>query len=78
MAKPFQGTPNQTKKALVDSGAMDPRDFEPDVPASITSEGIKRDKTKMIPQAEYDATLAKGKAKKDANYLAELTKRHKK
>ena len=80
MAKaPFAGTSNQTKKGLIDSGAMVKEDFEPDSgpPLSAVSGSIKRDKTKMIPLSEYNQRIAKNKKKKDADYQAELAKRHK-
>lgn len=82
MARPFQGTSNQTKKGLIDSGAMVKEDFEPDEPPgpplSASSGSIKRDKTRMIPLSEYNSRIAKNKKKKEADYAAELAKRHKK
>ena len=79
----------RTEKALIDSGAYVPGDFEdspmvmkqgnsvPQPPDGRQAEKPARGIGKQVSQAEHDKQLAAGKAKADANYQAWKNKRQK-
>lgn len=65
----------RTEKALIDSGAYVPGDFE-DAPMQMKfADKPARGIGKQVTQAEYDKQLSAGKAKADANYQAWKNKR---
>jgi len=59
----------RTERALIDSGAYQAGDFEPSEPVGILATPA-RGIGKQVTQAEYDAKLARDKAKADANRQA--------
>jgi len=67
VAKPFAGTSSQTKKGLIESGAMVKEDFEESAPKR--AEPIKPQVGKMIPESEAQKLRAKAKATTDKGWL---------
>jgi hypothetical protein len=64
----------RTEKALIDSGAYVPGDFEDSPMVMKQAEKPARGIGKQVTQAEYDRQLAAGKAKADANRQAQKDK----
>ena len=73
MAKPFAGTSIQTKRGLVESGAMSKEDFEESKTA--TKEPIKPQVGKQVTQSQYAQLAAKAKASTDKGWLKSKQKR---
>ena len=67
----------RTQKALIDSGAYVPSDFEDEPNVMQFAEKPARGIGKQVSQAEYDAKKATDNAKANANYQAWKSKRTK-
>lgn len=64
----YSGVSSQTKKGLLDSGAMDKSDFGISTPKPIVKSVIPKDATRQVDQSEYNRLLKQEKSKADANY----------
>jgi hypothetical protein len=68
MAQYYKGTSAQTRKGLIDSGAMDKSDFQAEPNATPAKSVIPKDSTRQVDQSEYNRMLSAEKAKAEANY----------
>lgn len=69
------GVSAQTKRGLIESGAMEKSDFGIEERKSASKSVIAKDPTRQVTQKEYSSMLAKQKAEADAKYQKYKTKR---
>lgn len=64
----YGGVSSQTKRGLIESGAMEKSDFGIEDKKPAAKSVIAKDPTKQVSQQEYNTMLSKQKAEAEAKY----------
>lgn len=64
----YGGVSSQTKRGLIESGAMDKSDFGIQERKPVQKSVIAKDPTRQVSQQEYNSMLSKQKAEAEAKY----------